>query len=546
MEAATSLLVSAAAASLVTAGLSGSGSMTEARSGTGSTVPTNAATEPTGTTATVPTTGGEVFCYFGRQQQAFDYFDKLMEAQPSLYAGQNQLKLYSFERESDGQRKFLVASWSRFLDEYLNGSNSHGHFYEIIRERSPCRLYYDLEYAVVSGVSVDGDALTAKFINLVVWKLHEVLGLSVDEDDVIVLDSSSASKFSKHVIITLGLGVGGPERLFKDNIEINKFNDLVFKEICTSTKTSFQNSATYYQRSTVVNPFYEDMFILKSRTDSDTVPIPCKTDVGQQGIRGRVLPTNTACFVDRGVYTRNRAFRLFGCTKHGKCSTLQILPTDKAKYKGLNRFVKRSSSLVKNSRRVLFANALRHSFIVPVDGGESSVTVEVPLNSPFERSALREQGTGGLVIDGASLKPLLAPTSNDSLMNCRNHQVIALGHRGTVSMFPALDQYIGNCDILFCDDKVGELNGWTLLYSGSVHDQLSVNELQCLVASPPSQWPQTLGDDNKTTVQILSCLRLRYSVLNNRYCWNIRRQHKSNGIMVEVNLLKRVAYQICW
>jgi hypothetical protein len=207
----------------------------------------------------------DIFSYFGRQQQAFEYYDMLsfnneheqqqQQMQQPVIKG---LKLYSFERDSDGQRKFLVSTWSRFLDECLSYTNNHGHFYEIIREHTPCRLYFDLEYPIcvssgrehmLTNGDVDGDAIVAKFINLVVWKLHELLGICVDDENVIVLDSSSERKFSKHIIISMHSNAAdcalwnaavtrtfdtAEECLFQDNVEINKLIDHIFDEIYRS------------------------------------------------------------------------------------------------------------------------------------------------------------------------------------------------------------------------------------------------------------------------------------------------------------------------
>lgn len=37
-----------------------------------------------------------------------------------------------------------------------------------------------------------------------------------------------------------------------------------------------------------------------------------------------------------------------------------------------------------------------------------------------------------------------------------------------------------------------------------------------------------------------------YQIEKNRYCHNIGRQHKSNRIMLEVNLCQKFLFQSCW
>jgi hypothetical protein len=41
-------------------------------------------------------------------------------------------------------------------------------------------------------------------------------------------------------------------------------------------------------------------------------------------------------------------------------------------------------------------------------------------------------------------------------------------------------------------------------------------------------------------------LKLRYQVLKNRFCFNIGRPHKSNGIILEVDLMCKELTQSCW
>ena len=134
----------------------------------------------------------DIFKVFARQQQALEYYDHIILSEQICTEG---LKIYSFETIESGQRKFLVASWSRFLDEYLSTVGDHGHFYEIIREDTPCRIYFDLEYSIEENPTGNGDALTSKWIDLVVWKLHELIGVCISAEDVFVLDSSTVTKY---------------------------------------------------------------------------------------------------------------------------------------------------------------------------------------------------------------------------------------------------------------------------------------------------------------------------------------------------------------
>lgn len=67
---------------------------------------------------------------FPKQAQAFDYVDASEEA----------LRLWATELESGGKRRYIVASYEKFAKEYEGG-----YFYELIREGSQCRAYFDIE-----------------------------------------------------------------------------------------------------------------------------------------------------------------------------------------------------------------------------------------------------------------------------------------------------------------------------------------------------------------------------------------------------------------
>jgi hypothetical protein len=63
-------------------------------------------------------------------------------------------RVLSQELNSKGIRQFVAWQWSAFEQWYLlsrdyvpgNNKNSHQHYYEVIREGCPCRLYFDLEF----------------------------------------------------------------------------------------------------------------------------------------------------------------------------------------------------------------------------------------------------------------------------------------------------------------------------------------------------------------------------------------------------------------
>jgi hypothetical protein len=85
--------------------------------------------------------------------------------------------------------------------------------YEIIREHRPCHLYFDLEFPRCTGCNadVDGDALVQALVAVLQSALQAWLGVTLrPEQHVLELDSTTRTKFSRHLIVSKGRGKGRP------------------------------------------------------------------------------------------------------------------------------------------------------------------------------------------------------------------------------------------------------------------------------------------------------------------------------------------------
>jgi hypothetical protein len=109
---------------------------------------------------------------------------------------------------------------------------------------------------------------------------------------------------------------------------------------------------------------------------------------------------------------------------------------------------------------------------------------------------------------------LIYQSSSGSLKNFGGERMIT-SSQFMPSPFPALDAYILRAGASR-GGIIGELAGFSLYYIPSTQDN----------------WPHTF--------------KLRYNVNKNRYCENVGRQHKSNHIILEVNLNYGVFNQLCW
>lgn len=172
-----------------------------------------------------------------------------------------------------GKRRFLATDLSKFWSFYQKEDPSSRHYYELIQEGLPCRLYFDLEYQKECNPHVDSAKMLAEFMDLCRVLLYEIFNLEVDPaKHFLILDSTTPKKFSAHMIVHLPDG-----RLFPSN--------------------------------TSLKPFIQ---LLCNRMEKDRVGIVKKED-GKETF-----------LCDAAVYSKNRNFRLFLSSKCGKTAVLRL------------------------------------------------------------------------------------------------------------------------------------------------------------------------------------------------------------------------------
>ena len=157
----------------------------------------------------------------------------------------------------------------------------------MITEHQPCKLYFDIEYKIELNKSVNGDKLLQKFIEILIKDLQETFylkGISKQEN-IIDLTSSTATKFSHHLIIN------HPQLVFASNYHAGKY----VKYLCHKLKS------------------IPEMKIVTSK-NLETKEYTNTTTFG--------------IFVDEGVYTKNRNFRLYLSSKFNKNAFLTVANND--------------------------------------------------------------------------------------------------------------------------------------------------------------------------------------------------------------------------
>lgn len=116
-------------------------------------------------------------------------------------ADERSEQVWAVEVAQGGRRKFIVASRNRFWRRYRRLRPEFRHYYEVVRAHEPCHLYLDLEYYTQVNAGRNGPRMVATLRRELLAALWERYERTVAPDDVVELDSSSPSKFSRHLIV---------------------------------------------------------------------------------------------------------------------------------------------------------------------------------------------------------------------------------------------------------------------------------------------------------------------------------------------------------
>ena len=129
------------------------------------------------------------------------------------------LIVMSWEYDECGRRKFFVARTEQFWSFYQKASPKN--FYEVLCEGRAVKLIFDLEYRKEENLEKDGNQMTLLLIEIVNRALTSQFKRQFNREDVIVLDSTSETKFSHHLIFT--------SAIFQDMLEMKFFVKVVMQ-----------------------------------------------------------------------------------------------------------------------------------------------------------------------------------------------------------------------------------------------------------------------------------------------------------------------------
>jgi hypothetical protein len=498
---------------------------------------------------------------FRRQELAFDRLKQL----PLEVA--IRCKLFSFESIQMGRRLFLLSDIDSFIDQYFKIQPHQRHVYELIPQTFPCRLYYDLEFCRTSNPLVNGEDLVAEWINLVAWKLKEIYDIELSTEDVVVLDSTTEQKFSKHVIFVCRSTKDSTELLFHDNAEAGQFSRSILWDITMPVEKDNKLDDFVIQLDGLPRrPRREfSKFWLLPKAEDSAVDSFQIGNLSSEFSPIQAVLRKRAFFVDMGVYTRNRAFRLYSSSKYGKAHTFRLTANDRKRY--FRKFDE-------NSIKQTMISVLRYSFVVPCDilAFQSSEHKEEPQDLSYY--------SGVVVVDQDDriIKRLRSNDESKIVEPLDFSRFLSVFNSANYSIFPRMV----NVNVRGMDSEQGIRSGIALSVSKA---ELSVSKAEHSTSTvmfwsswkanrvidqsrfgQQQSWFPALDHFVRTYVSsrggvegVLSSwmlffqpngdfplYKLRYQIGRNRFCENIGRMHKSNGIYIEVDLMTKELAQACW
>ncbi|VVC44351.1 Hypothetical protein CINCED_3A021562 [Cinara cedri] len=355
---------------------------------------------------------------FPRQQEALDYAKTKSSGCMS----------FTYE-QSNGQRYFMVAHPETFWYYDSRKPQNERHTYEIIAEGNPCKLYFDLEFNRKNNPDSDGNKMIETFVKTIIIFVKQKFDVVCNEEDVLDLDSSTAEKFSHHLIFQ--------SLVFSNNLQAGSFVKFICSEInkFLSEDHNSEDNGCFYNGLTT-----KDLLSLK---------------------------IDKGLFCDESVYSRNRHFRLFNSSKFKKNIPLVLSKSNKYKPPEIPHCEDCFDKQIFLKSLITFG----------CDG-------KVLLN--FTNTMTNEIGVNSLG------EQIHCGTKNKS-DECQSSYAS--------SPFPRIDKYISN-----------------LVFPGKIfrnHYFPSVNKIV-------------------------------YSIVKNRYCGNVKRQHKNNNVKYIVDLNEMYWYQKCY
>eukprot|EP01041_Mallomonas_annulata_P000956 gene956-1856_t len=257
--------------------------------------------------------------------------------------------------------------------------------------------------------------------------------------------------------------------------------------------------------------------------------------------------------IDRGVYTRNRAFRLFLSCKYSKTAVMKLATatatTPTGSLTGLNSMVKGKSFQLPYKQ--LIRNVLEHSLIIPL-----YVVSESSSDDKFYHNNDHIQDMSSAQVYYLDMPKALCCKSSVG-MNCntrRDQQINSMS--GSSSLSSSVEIMASSRHLTsstFVHSPFPHIDSLALSYANSrgsggvvVVEGFLKSWSITATAFNPNDGQNFNHSSNINLNSIIPFVKITYQIGNNKFCSNIGRQHKSNSIMIEADLTRGLLSQRCW
>jgi hypothetical protein len=158
--------------------------------------------------------------------------------------------------------------------------------------------------------------LLEEFIVELALEFQRHYELQVDRSCIVDLDSSTDTKFSRHFILHLP-----NQALFEDATAAGRFVRVFVGRLAEQIATGQLSKS----RPALAKYLFVKSAPVKKQSSQDS-------QLSSQSDNETEVPVSKTCFVDMGVYTRNRLFRLLGSSKFGKPASAALRIADSNKF----------------------------------------------------------------------------------------------------------------------------------------------------------------------------------------------------------------------
>ena len=400
---------------------------------------------------------------FFRQIDAFNFASKQVEDVRVFAVESNELK-------GVGSRKYIVATLPEFWFYYKQLHDENRHFYEVIEEERTCHLYFDLEYLKHLNTEKDELELLDLWIQFVCDYLLYKLNMKTDRSNVVILDSSTNKKFSYHLIWHIENSV------FLNNLHVGYF----VKDMCLKLKLFLNNSLLNEPEAAWINKLkYVEKLRKLVVITNDIAKLPC-------------------LFIDEGVYTKNRNFRLYMSSKICKKIKLKLSSFSNFNFKPIKY----------NSHCCQYHKAI-----------ESKISIFKEKHICFDHQNLVFLASLCSYSKESKLDP-----SNISIIRIEN----SFSNTSKINNYESMKSCSGKCTTA---KNIDVSNRVTKILIEMIDDYIKKISFNARV----SKCSQVAKSD-----------LLVFDIDGTKYCSNIGREHKSNRIMFVANLTSQFFYQKCY